>query len=36
MITAKVTDFTDSIFINFARENGTAIMGMNAKEFREM
>lgn len=27
MIQAKITDFTDSIYINFARENGTALMG---------
>lgn len=29
MITAKIADFTDSIYINFAREHGTAIMGMS-------
>ncbi len=36
MITAKITDFTDAIFVNFAREHGTALMGMSAHEFREM
>jgi hypothetical protein len=30
MITAKIADFTDNIFVNFAREHGTSIMGMNA------
>jgi len=28
MITAKIADFTDSVFINFARDQGTAIMGV--------
>lgn len=27
MITAKISDFTDSIYVNFAREHGTALMG---------
>ena len=36
MITAKITDFTDAIYVNFAREHGTALMGMTAQEFREM
>lgn len=27
MITAKVSDFTDSIYVNFAREHGAALMG---------
>lgn len=35
MITAKISDFTDSIYINFAREHGTALMGMKAEEFKE-
>jgi len=35
MITAKVSDFTDSIYVNFAREHGAALMGMNAEEFKE-
>lgn len=30
MITAKISDFTESIYINFAREHGTALMGMTA------
>jgi len=29
MITAKVSDFTDSIYVNFAREHGAALMGKN-------
>jgi replication factor A1 len=36
MIIAKITDFTDSIYVNFAREHGTAIMGMSAREYKEM
>lgn len=35
MITAKISDFTESIFVNFAREHGTALMGMSATEFKE-
>lgn len=35
MITAKVSDFTDSIYVNFAREHGAALMGMSAEEFKE-
>jgi replication factor A1 len=27
MITAKISDFTDSIYVNFAREHGAALMG---------
>lgn len=27
MITAKVSDFTDSIYVNFAREHGATLMG---------
>lgn len=26
MITVKVSDFTDSVYVNFAREHGTALM----------
>jgi hypothetical protein len=36
MITAKITDFTDSIFVNFARDHGSSLMGMTASEFKEM
>ena len=36
MITAKIADITDSVFVNFAREHGTSIMGMNAQEFKEL
>ncbi len=36
MITAKIADFTDGICINFAREHGTAIMGVSAVEFKDM
>jgi len=35
MITAKISDFTESIYVNFAREHGTALMGMKATEFKE-
>jgi hypothetical protein len=46
MIAAKVSDFTDSIYVNFAREHGAALMGkkiicliivigMKAEEFKE-
>lgn len=35
MITAKISDFTESIYVNFAREHGTALMGMKAQEFKE-
>lgn len=35
MITAKIADFTDSLYVNFAREHGTAIMGMTAEQFKE-
>lgn len=35
MITAKISDFTDSIYVNFAREHGAALMGMSSEEFRE-
>eukprot|EP00347_Sterkiella_histriomuscorum_P019324 403342085 len=34
MIQAKITDFTDTIYINFPRDNGTALMGMTAQEFK--
>ena len=27
MITAKISDFTDSIYVNFAREHGDALLG---------
>ena len=35
MITAKISDFSESIYVNFAREHGTALMGMKAQEFKE-
>lgn len=35
MISAKVSDFTESLYVNFARENGEAIMGMPAEAYRE-
>jgi len=35
MITAKVSDFTESIFVTFAREHGATLMGMKAEEFKE-
>jgi len=35
MITARISDFTESIYVNFAREHGTSLMGMKAEEFKE-
>ena len=35
MINAKVSDFTESLDVNFVRENGEAIMGMTAEIYRE-
>jgi hypothetical protein len=35
MITAKVSDFTESIFVTFAREHGATLMGMTAEKFKE-
>lgn len=35
MITAKISDFTESIYVNFAREHGNALMGMDAAKFKE-
>jgi len=35
MITAKISDFTESIHVIFARDQGTALMGMTAQEFKE-
>ena len=35
MITAKISDFTESIHVMFAREQGEKIMGMSAKKFKE-
>jgi hypothetical protein len=36
MITAKISDFTESIYINFAREHGNALMGKNYKSLNEL
>ena len=30
MIIAKITDFTDSLYVHFTRENGTVLMGKSA------
>ena len=35
MIMTKISDFTESIWVNFAREHGTALMGMTAEEFKD-
>ncbi len=36
MIIAKVTDFTDSIYVNFARDHGNSIMsGLSAEQFKD-
>jgi len=34
MIQAKITDFTESLFVNFSKENGEAIIGMPAELFK--
>ena len=34
MISAKVSDFSDSFFVNFYREEGEAIIGMPAEVYR--
>jgi len=34
-MTAKISDFTESIFVTFARDHGTTLMGMSAEEFKE-
>lgn len=35
MVTAKISDFTDAIYVNFARENGESIIGLSAREWKE-
>lgn len=35
MFSARVSDFTESLYVNFAREHGNTIMGMTAEEFRD-
>ena len=35
MISAKISDFTDSLYINFTREHGEALIGMPADAFKE-
>ena len=35
MFTAKISDFSDSIYVNFPRNTGDAIMGVTAEEFRD-
>lgn len=34
MINAKISDFTESLYVNFAREQGEAIIGMPAEVFK--
>lgn len=36
MITARISDFTDSIYVNFAREHGTALMGKFEFEYKKV
>lgn len=31
MFSACISDFTDSIYVNFARDQGTSLMGMSAE-----
>jgi len=35
MIMARISDFTDSIYVYFTRENGTSLMGKTAEQFKE-
>lgn len=35
MINAKISDFTESLYVNFTREQGEAIMGMPAEEYKK-
>ena len=35
MIMARISDFTDSIYVYFTRENGTSLMGKTADQFKE-
>ena len=35
MIRCKISDFTESIWVNFAREHGASLMGMTADKFKE-
>ena len=34
MFSACISDFTESIYVNFARDQGTSLMGMSAEAFR--
>lgn len=34
MISAKVSDFTESLFVNFSQDNGEAIIGMPAEVYK--
>jgi replication factor A1 len=36
MITAKVSDPTENIFVSFTRDQGTALMGITAEDFKKM
>lgn len=36
MMTARISDFTDSVFVSFSREHGDKLMGMTAAEFKHM
>lgn len=35
MFSAMISDFTESIYVNFARDQGTSLMGMSAEAFRK-
>jgi len=35
MISAKISDFTDSLYINFTRDHGEALIGMPADVFKQ-
>lgn len=36
MIRARVSDFTDSFYVTFAREHGATLFGKTAEEFKQM
>jgi hypothetical protein len=36
MLSAKISDVSDSIFIHFYRQEGTAIMGLPAEKLKDI
>jgi hypothetical protein len=35
MFSAQISDFSESIYVNFARDQGTSLMGMTAEAFKK-